>query len=145
MKKVLNIERSRQMYIDLMDELMTECPEDCIPFLIPCLTLIQERYTYISKKYPDIEASGMDLILRFSWVPFEELLEDEQYREPDVPTFMHFLFVNRIEYYNLSKRTFVFLQHDSKCNSLSIPSLTSLPLDPFKNGCPFPNEPASMQ
>ena len=97
-KKQWNRERCHQVYIDIMNELMTDCPEECIPYLPRCLSIVQERYTFVMDNYPEVSTDGMDIILRNVWIP----LETEEIYYHDIPTYIHYLFVNRTEHGNLS-------------------------------------------
>ncbi len=97
-KKQWNRERCHQVYVDIMNELMTDCPEECIPYLPHCLSIVQERYTFVMDNYPEVSTDGMDIILRNVWIP----LETEQIYYHDIPTYIHSLFVNRTEHGNLS-------------------------------------------
>lgn len=105
-KKQWKMERRDQVYLDIMNELMTDCPEDCVPFLSRCLSIIQERYVFVLKNYPDVDAECMEIILRNTWIP----LEAEQIYFHDIPTFLHYIFVNRTEYHNLSSSQYIKFQ-----------------------------------
>jgi len=107
-KKKMELERRHQVYVDIMNELMTECTEECEPFLLSCLALIQERYSFVCMKYPDTTPYGMELVLRFSWVPFKK-----EYWSHDIPTFVHHLFIHKTEYGNLSEH----IHHSTQMNS----------------------------
>ena len=100
------MERPDQVYLDIMNELMTDCPEDCVPYLSRCLSIIQERYVFVLKNYPDVDAECMEIILRNTWIP----LEVEQVYFHDIPTFLHYIFVNRTEYHNLSSSQYIKFQ-----------------------------------
>lgn len=105
-KKQWKMERRDQVYMDIMNELMTDCPEDCVPFLSRCLSIIQERYVFVLKNYPGVDAECMEIILRNTWIP----LEVEQIYFHDIPTFLHYIFVNRTEYHNLSSSQYIKFQ-----------------------------------
>lgn len=105
-KKQWKMGRRDQVYLDIMNELMTDCPDDCVPFLSRCLSIIQERYVFVLKNYPDVDADCMEIILRNTWIP----LEVEQIYFHDIPTFLHYIFVNRTEYHNLSSSQYIKFQ-----------------------------------
>lgn len=105
-KKQWKMGRRDQVYLDIMNELMTDCRDDCVPFLSRCLSIIQERYVFVLKNYPDVDADCMEIILRNTWIP----LEVEQIYFHDIPTFLHYIFVNRTEYHNLSSSQYIKFQ-----------------------------------
>ena len=97
-KKVWNNERCEQVYTDLINEIVDDCPPDCIPVLSYCISIIQERYTFVMDNYPEVTKDTMELILRHSWIT----LDPDQYIDYGVPSYIKLLFVNRTEYGNLS-------------------------------------------
>jgi hypothetical protein len=105
-KRLWNAERCHQLYTEFIDELIFDCTEEYFPFLLQCMSIIQDRYTFTMKSYPDVTSDAMEFILRYSWIP----LEPEDVYNHDIPTFMHYLFVNRTEYHNLSSSQYVKFQ-----------------------------------
>jgi hypothetical protein len=102
-KRQWNVERCHQLYMEFIDELIFDCTEEYFPFLLQCMSIIQDRYTFTMKSYPDVTSDAMEFILRYSWIP----LEPEDVYNHDIPTFMHYLFVNRTEYHNLSSSQYI--------------------------------------
>ena len=65
--------------------------------------MVQERFNYVSKRFPDLEPLDIDFILRYAWIPIETLLDHHFVEYFDIFTFERFLFVNRTKYGNLSR------------------------------------------
>src|SRR6056300_428807 len=107
-KKQWNVERCHQLYTEFIDELIFDCTEEYFPVLLQCMSIIQDRYTFTMKSYPEVTSDAMEFILRYSWIP----LEPEDVYNHDIPTFMHYLFVNRTEYHNLSSSQYIKFQDE---------------------------------
>lgn len=101
LKKKWNRENCEDVFQGILEEV---CDENYIHVLLNCISMVQERFNYVSKRFPDLEPLDIDFILRYAWIPIEALLDHHFVEYFDIFTFERLLFVNRTKYGNLSRR-----------------------------------------
>lgn len=100
LKKKWNRENCEDVFQGILEEV---CDENYIHVLLNCISMVQERFNYVSKRFPDLEPLDIDFILRYAWIPIEALLDHHFVEYFDIFTFERLLFVNRTKYGNLSR------------------------------------------
>ena len=100
LKKKWNRENCEDDFQGILEEV---CDENYIHVLLNCISMVQERFNYVSKRFPDLEPLDIDFILRYAWIPIEALLDHHFVEYFDIFTFERLLFVNRTKYGNLSR------------------------------------------
>ena len=103
LKKKWNKENCEDVFQGILEEVFRDCDETYKDVLLSCISLVQERFNYVSKRFPDLEPDDIDFILRYSWIPIEALLDHHFIEYYDIFTFENLLFVNRTKYGNLSR------------------------------------------
>ena len=101
LKKKWNRENCEDVFQGILEEV---CDENYTHILLNCISMVQERFNYVSKRFPDLEPLDIDFILRYAWIPIEALLYHHFVEYFDIFTFERLLFVNRTKYGNLSRR-----------------------------------------
>ncbi len=104
LKKKWNRENCEDVFQGILEEVFMDCDETYKGVLLNCISLVQSRFNYVSKRFPDLEPLDIDIILRYAWIPIESLLDHHFIEYFDIFTFEHLLFVNRTKYGNLSRR-----------------------------------------
>ena len=100
LKKKWNRENCEDVFQGILEEV---CDENYTHILLNCISMVQERFNYVSKRFPDLEPLDIDFILRYAWIPIEALLDHHFVEYFDIFTFERLLFVNRTKYGNLSR------------------------------------------
>ena len=103
LKKKWNRENCEDTFQGILEEVFRDCGENYIHVLLNCISMVQERFNYVSKRFPDLEPLDIDFILRYAWIPIEALLDHHFVEYFDIFTFERLLFVNRTKYGNLSR------------------------------------------
>ena len=103
LKKKWNRENCEDVFQGILEEVFRDCGENYIHVLLNCISMVQERFNYVSKRFPDLEPLDIDFILRYAWIPIEALLDHHFVEYFDIFTFERLLFVNRTKYGNLSR------------------------------------------
>jgi hypothetical protein len=62
------------------------------------LLVIQERFNYTLKKFPNITMEQMNVVLRYTWISIDDLVDDTTFVIYEPQTYRKFLFVGRNEY-----------------------------------------------
>lgn len=100
LKKKWNRENCEDVFQGILEEV---CDENYTHVLLNCISMVQERFNYVSKRFPDLEPLDIDFILRYAWIPIEALLDHHFVEYFDIFTFERLLFVNKTKYGNLSR------------------------------------------
>lgn len=104
-RNLWNDEAREETYLDVMKELFEDYSNEYSHIFLICMSVIQERYNYTVKKYPDVTTDELNLILHFSWIPIEDLMSDEDLHVIEPQKHEKYLFVNGTEYSVRSSRS----------------------------------------
>ena len=90
-------EQQEEVYINLIEKIFVELSEDYSDILIECLEVVQNRFEYIMTKYPKISPYVLSLILGFTWMDIDYLLNVRQERIYEPRTYEKYLMVSKYE------------------------------------------------
>ena len=90
-------EQQEEVYINLIEKIFVELGEDYGDVLIDCLEVVQNRFEYIMTKYPKISPYVLSLILGFTWMDIDYLLNVRQERIYEPRTYEKYLMVSKYE------------------------------------------------
>lgn len=96
-RRLWELESIQEIYVDFMSDLIDCFEEEFSQEFMVCLSVIQERFNYTLKKYPKVTKDEMDVILHFSWIPIEHLMNEKQLIYEPKP-FNKYMFIGGDEY-----------------------------------------------
>jgi len=97
-KKIMKMESLHEIYIDAVSNLFEDYLDEYSDIFMIFLLVIQERFNYTLKKFPDITIEQMNDVLLYTWISISDLVEDTTYIVYEPQTYRKFLFVGRNEY-----------------------------------------------
>ncbi len=97
-KKIMKMESLYDIYIDAISDLFEDYFDEYKHVFMFFLLVVQERFKYTMKKFPNITTEQMDVVLRYTWISIGDLVEDSTYIIYEPQTYRKFLFVGRNEY-----------------------------------------------
>lgn len=97
-KKIMKIESLYEIYIDAISDLFEDYFDEYKHIFMFFLLVVQERFKYTMKKFPNITTEQMNVVLRYTWISIGDLVEDTTYIIYEPQTYRKFLFVGRNEY-----------------------------------------------
>ena len=97
-KKIMKMESLYEIYIDAISDLFEDYFDEYKNVFMFFLLVVQERFKYTMKKFPNITTEQMDVVLRYTWISIGDLVEDSTYIIYEPQTYRKFLFVGRNEY-----------------------------------------------
>jgi len=92
------MESLHEIYIDAVSNLFEDYLDEYSDIFMIFLLVIQERFNYTLKKFPDITIEQMNDVLLYTWISISDLVEDTTYIVYEPQTYRKFLFVGRNEY-----------------------------------------------
>jgi len=87
-----------EIYIDAISDLFEDYFDEYKHVFMFFLLVVQERFNYTLKKFPNITTEQMNVVLRYTWISIGDLVEDTAYIIYEPQTYRKFLFVGRNEY-----------------------------------------------
>jgi hypothetical protein len=93
-KKTWRKEKQVEVYVELVKDIFEEMEEEYQDVLLQCLEVVQNRFEYVSHKYPNITLDELDFVLRVTWIDIDYLM-NESYSTPEPKTFMKYLLVSK--------------------------------------------------
>jgi hypothetical protein len=103
---MMKIESFHELYVDMMSQMFEEYSDEYQDIFMICLSVIQERFNYILRKYSNIPLEQMSTVLRYTWISVSDLVDDNTYIVYEPQTYRKFLFVGKTAY---AVRSFRFL------------------------------------
>lgn len=97
-KKIMKIESLYEIYIDAISDLFEDYFDEYKHIFMFFLLVVQERFNYTLKRFPNITTEQMNVVLRYTWISIGDLVEDTTYIIYEPQTYRKFLFVGRNEY-----------------------------------------------
>ncbi len=97
-KKIMKMESLHEIYIDAVSNLFEDYLDEYSDIFMIFLLVIQERFNYTLKKFPDITIEQMNDVLLYTWISISDLVEDTTYIVYEPQIYRKFLFVGRNEY-----------------------------------------------
>tara|TARA_B100000768_G_scaffold42063_1_gene40897 strand:- start:83 stop:385 length:303 start_codon:yes stop_codon:yes gene_type:complete len=94
----MKIESLYEIYIDAISDLFEDYFDEYKHIFMFFLLVVQERFKYTMKKFPNITTEQMNVVLRYTWISIGDLVEDTTYIIYEPQTYRKFLFVGRNEY-----------------------------------------------
>ena len=95
LKKQWHHEKQEETYKNLVVQIFDELMEEYDDILLQCIEVVQNRYEYVTLKYPDISCDKLDIILRMTWIDIDYLMDSpiENIYEP--MTFEKYLMISK--------------------------------------------------
>jgi hypothetical protein len=94
----MKMESLCEIYIDVVSELFEDYLDEYSDVFMIFLLVIQERFNYTLKKFPNITTEQMDVVLRYTWISIDDLVDDTTFVIYEPQVYRKFLFVGRNEY-----------------------------------------------
>lgn len=111
LKKHWYREKQEEVYINLIEKIFVELGEGYNDILLECLEVVQNRFEYIMCKYPKISCEVLCLILGFTWMDVDYLMNTRQQNIYEPRTYEKYLMVSKhekkmsVHYNEVTKRT----------------------------------------
>jgi hypothetical protein len=95
LKKQWQREKQEETYKNLVVQIFDELMEEYDDIILQCIEVVQNRYEYVTLKYPDISCDKLDIILRMTWIDVDYLMDSpiENIYEP--MTFEKYLMISK--------------------------------------------------
>ena len=94
-KKHWHREKQEETYKNRVVQIFDELMEEYDDMILQCIEVVQNRYEYVTLKYPDISCDKLDIILRMTWIDVDYLMDSpiENIYEP--MTFEKYLMISK--------------------------------------------------
>jgi len=121
LKKQWHREKQEQVYIDLTERIFDELGDDYNDILLECVEVVQNRFEYIMYKYPKISCEVLNLVLGFTWMDVDYLLNIRQEHVHEPRTYEKYLMVSKhkkkmsVHYNEVTKRR-NYNVHGNRCH-----------------------------
>jgi len=113
-KKLWRREKWEEVYTDLVTEMFDELGEDYIDVLLQCLEVVQNRFEYVTHKYPKLTRDELNFVLRMTWLNIDYLLNGPMMKVyPEPRTFEKFIMVSKYE----KKIQYMIRDHDTSTHA----------------------------
>jgi hypothetical protein len=97
-KKIWRREKWEEVYLELVIKMFDELGDDYKDVLLQCLEVVQNRFEYVSQKYPKLTRDELNLVLCVTWIDVDYLLNGPQEKIYEPWTYQKFIFVSRTKY-----------------------------------------------
>lgn len=95
-KKIWRREKWDEVYIELVNQIFDELGDEYQDVLLQCLEVVQNRFEYVTCKYPHLTRDELSFVLRVTWVDIDYLLNGPSMRVyPEPMTFTRYLMVSK--------------------------------------------------
>lgn len=98
LKKKWYKEKQEQTYETLVTCIFDELMEKYSDIVLRCLEVVQNRYKYMTLKYPNISCEVLDLVMRMVWINIDYLLNIPQGIVYEPYTYHKYILVSKTEY-----------------------------------------------
>jgi len=97
-KKTWRKEKWEEVYVDLVTEMFDELGDEYKDVLLQCLEVVQNRFEYVTHKYPKLTRDELNFVLRLTWMNIDYLMNGSQEKIYEPWTYQNFIFVSRTKY-----------------------------------------------
>jgi hypothetical protein len=94
----MKMESLHEIYIDVVSNLFEDYLDEYSDIFMIFLLVIQERFNYTLKRFPDITTEQMNDVLRYTWISIGDLVDDNTFVIYEPQVYRKLLFVGRNEY-----------------------------------------------
>jgi len=113
-KKVWRREKWEEVYLELVIKMFDELGDEYKDVLLQCLEVVQNRFEYVSQKYPKLTRDELNLVLCVTWIDIDYLLNGPQIKvHPEPRTFEKYLMVSKYE----KKIQYMIRDHDTSTHA----------------------------